>query len=265
MCIPLTPSEELRKKMSEKDSAQNVIQSYRKRQNMAQKAPMIFGLAALLLIVGAGVLIFWLTNPEVPGVALFATETPTPTETSTETPTTTPTLTPTVTETPEPTETPTPSLTPTASGPWVYTVEETDFGLSTIAVKFNTDIPTLLALNPTIDPATLVIYVGQEIIIPAPDTKLPTGTPIPQGFRGIIEHRVESGETLGELADRYLSTIDAILKENNLENQNVIPEGTILKIPVNLVTPVPTRTPGLATDLPQVPTSTATYTETPTQ
>jgi LysM repeat protein len=136
----------------------------------------------------------------------------------------------------------------------VYTVvEETDLGLSTIAVKFNTDIPTLLALNPSIDPATLVIYVGQEIIIPAPDTKLPTATPIPEGFRGTIEHRVESGETLGELADRYLSTIDAILAENDLENQNDIREGTILKIPVNIVTPVPTRTPGLATALPQGP------------
>ncbi len=254
--------------MSEKDSAQNVIQSYRKRQNMAQKAPMIFGLAALLLVVGAGVLIFWLAGPEVPSVSLFATETPTPTETATQTPTNTATLTPTVTETPEPTETPTPSLTPTASGPWVYTVEETDFGLSTIAVKFNTDIPTLLALNPSIDPATLVIYVGQEIIIPAPDTKLPTGTPIPEGFRGTIEHRVESGETLGELADRYLSTIDAILRENEIENQNDIREGTILKIPVNIITPVPTRTPGLETTvLPQVPTSTVqpTYTETPTE
>jgi type VI secretion system secreted protein VgrG len=253
--------------MSEKDSAQNVIESYRKRQNMAQKAPMIFGLAALLLIVGAGVLIFWLTGPEVPAVSLFSTETPTPTETATQTPTDTPTMTPTVTDTPEPTDTPTPTLTPTASGPWVYTVEETDFGLSTIAVKFNTDIPTLLALNPSIDPATLIIYVGQEIIIPAPDTKLPTSTPLPEGFRGTIEHRVESGETLGELADRYLSTIDAILRENNIENQNDIREGTILKIPVNIVTPVPTRTPGLATALPQVATSTVqpTFTETPTE
>jgi LysM repeat protein len=252
--------------MNDKDSAQNVIQSYRKRQSMAQKAPLIFGIAALLLIIGAGSLIFWLTGSDVPGASLFATETPTPTETPTQIPTNTPTFTPTVTNTPEPTETPTPSLTPTASGPWIYIVEETDFGLSTIATKFNTDIPTLLALNPSIDPTTLIIYVGQEIIIPAPDTQLPTATPIPIGWRGIIEHRVESGETLGELADRYLSTVDAIVEANDITNQNDLPEGMILKIPVNLITPVPTRTQSLATALPQVPTSTVqpTYTATPT-
>jgi LysM repeat protein len=250
--------------MNDKDSAQNVIQSYRKRQNMAQKAPLIFGIAALLLIIGAGALIFWLTGPDVPGVSLFATETPTPTDTPTQTPTNTPTFTPTVTDTPEPTETPTPTLTPTASGPFVYTVEETDLGLSTIATKFNTDIPTLLALNPSIDPTTLIIFVGQEIIIPAPDTQLPTATPIPVGWRGTIEYRVESGETLGELAERFNSTVDAIVQENNLTNQNELFEGMILKIPVNLVTPVPTRTEGAT--LPQAPTSTVqpTNTATPT-
>ena len=252
--------------MNDKDSAQNVIQSYRRRQNMAQKAPLIFGIAAILLIIGAGALIFWLTGPDVSGVSLFATETPTPTDTPTQTPTNTPTFTPTLTDTPEPSETPTPTLTPTASGPFVYTVEETDFGLSTIATKFNTDIPTLLALNPSIDPATLIIYVGQEIIIPAPDTQLPTATPIPAGWRGIIEYRVESGETLGELAERFNSTVDAIVQENNITNQNELFEGMILKIPVNLVTPVPTRTQGLGTSLPQAPTSTVqpTNTATPT-
>jgi LysM repeat protein len=250
--------------MNDKDSAQNVIQSYRKRQNMAQKAPLIFGIAAFLLIIGAGVLIFWLTGPDVSGVSLFATETPTPTDTPTETPTNTPTFTPTVTETPEPTETPTPTLTPTASGPFVYVVEETDLGLSTIAIKFNTDIPTLLALNPSIDPTTLIIFVGQEIIIPAPDTQLPTATPIPPGWRGTIEYRVESGETLGELAERFNSTVDAIVRENDLTNQNELFEGMLLRIPVNLVTPVPTRTEGAT--LPQAPTSTVepTNTATPT-
>jgi hypothetical protein len=64
--------------MSEKDSAQNVIQSYRKRQNMAQKAPMIFGLAALLLIVGAGVLIFWLTNQKYRGFRCLPQRLPPP-------------------------------------------------------------------------------------------------------------------------------------------------------------------------------------------
>src|SRR5512147_2805702 len=98
--------------MSYKDSAQNVIESYRKRQSMAQKAPLIFGLAALLLIVGAGVLIFWLANPGgMPGFLARSTETPTPTATLPPTSTATETPLPSETATlPPPTDTPTPTL-----------------------------------------------------------------------------------------------------------------------------------------------------------
>ena len=46
--------------MSDKENAQNVIEAYRKRQQAARKAPLLFGIMALLLIVGAAFLIFWL-------------------------------------------------------------------------------------------------------------------------------------------------------------------------------------------------------------
>jgi uncharacterized membrane protein YhiD involved in acid resistance len=41
--------------MSEKESAQSVIDSHRKRQNLGQKTPMVVMVgAAMLLIIGAG-------------------------------------------------------------------------------------------------------------------------------------------------------------------------------------------------------------------
>jgi LysM repeat protein len=44
------------------------------------------------------------------------------------------------------------------------------------------------------------------------------------------------------IADQFNSTIDAIKKENKIENENQIYPGQILIIPVNLVTPIPTAT-----------------------
>jgi len=52
------------------------------------------------------------------------------------------------------------------SGPFEYTVKEGDT-LDSIATRCGTDIPTLLSLNPSIDPRTLIIYVGQIILVPA--------------------------------------------------------------------------------------------------
>jgi LysM repeat protein len=237
--------------MSEKDSAQNVIESYRKRQSMAQKAPLIFGLAALLLIVGAGVLIFWLANPGgLPAFALRSTETPTPTVTNAPTFTATDTQPPTDTATlPPPTDTPTPTLTATAAGPFVYLVQEGDtlFG---IAEQFQVDLLTIYALNPSIDQANPVIRPNQEILIPSPDTKLPTATPIPPEFRGTIDYTVNAGDSLETIAARFFSTVDEILKANpTLENANDIRVGDKIKVPVNIATPVPTSTPGVSATL----------------
>src|SRR5512133_890524 len=103
--------------MSQKNSAQNIIQSYRKRQQMGPF--VIGGLAVVLVVVGLLVLVVWLTGPNKPGLALFAS----PTNTATVTP-----VTPTNTPTSKPTETLTPTITvtPTASGPFKYTVQEND-------------------------------------------------------------------------------------------------------------------------------------------
>jgi LysM repeat protein len=261
--------------MSEKEKPQNVIESYRKRQERAQRAPtIIFSVAAIILIVGAAYLIFWLTSEDgkLPTIKLpmFA-DTATPTSTNTITPspvppTATPTHTPT--EIP-PTDTPEPTNTPTLSGPVIYTAEEGD-NLYSIAEKFGVDILVLIEVNRDrleLDPANPVIRVGDQVLIPGPDTELPTPTPLPAGLpRGYkIEYMVKSGDTLELIAARFNSTVEDILETNeDLDDPNAIYIGQVLTIRINLVTAVPTEegtpppasTPGSIFTLTPEPTAT---------
>ena len=228
------------------------ISSYRRRQRMGPF--IVWGLAVLLAVVGAIILIIWLTGPNKPAIgSMFATETPTPTLTSTPTLTNTPTETPTVT--PTPTETPT----ATPSAPFLYKVQE-DESLATIAEKFQLGedgILLMLELNATVKANNGVIFVGQEIFIPNPDMRLPTATPIPPDLpRGTkVNYTVLPGDNLDLIAQKFNSTVEAIVEENGLENSNEIFVGDVLVIPVNLVTPVPTSTPGTPTETPS-PTAT---------
>lgn len=243
--------------MSDKEDPKNVIDTYRKRQQAAQRAPLMIGLAVVLLVIGAAVIIFWLLGPNRPAISLFATQTSTPTVTST--PTATPTITPTPTDTPTVTSTPTETVTPTASGPFVYEVIEGDT-LFDIAQRFGVDLFTLIAIN-NLDPNNPIIDIGDQLTIPGPDTELPTSTPLPDNLRPgtVISYFVQEGDTLAIIAERFNSTIDAIVEENELANPNDIYIGQRLEIPVNLVTPVPTSTSG-PTTTPVAPSATSTTT-----
>lgn len=223
--------------MSDKDSAQDVIDSYRKRRQST--TPFLIGAAAIILIaVGVVVLILWLTGSNGPSFSFMSSPTPTPTETAT--PTATATVTPTATNTPTITTTPTASATPTASGPFIYVVAEGDT-LDSIAANFSVDVLTLMALNNMTDS---LIRVGDELLIPNPDLALDTPTPIPTGFRGTIEYRIAVGDSLELIAQRYFSTVESILEENeDLDNANEIFVGQIILVRVNIATPVPTNTP----------------------
>jgi LysM repeat protein len=243
--------------MSDKETAQNVIESYRKRQQAAKRAPLVIGIAALLLIAGAAIIIFWVMGSGMPQIALFATDTPTPTETAT--PTATATVTPTPTQTPTVTVTPTESLTPTASGPFLYQVEEGD-SLWAIAERFGVDLLVLITVN-NLDPNSPNIQVGDQLTIPAPDTSLPSATPLPENVpRGtLIDYQVQLGDSILSIALAFNSTVESILEENEIENENEIFVGQVLVVPVNLVTPLPTETPTATqsgTPLPVFPSST---------
>ncbi|MEW5938387.1 MAG: LysM domain-containing protein [Chloroflexota bacterium] len=246
-------------------STANTIQSFRKRRQ--SRGPVMFYLlAALLVVAGVIVLVLWLTGPSKPLASMFATDTPTPTVTFTVTGTPMPTATSTETLTPTITSTATPSA------PFQYTVQEGD-SLFSIAEKFglgDDGIQLILELNPAIRENGGVIFPGQIIWIPNPDLHLPTATPIPPDLpRGTkIEYTVQPGDTLEGIAQRFNSTVEAIMEENDIEDPNTINVGDVLIIPVNIVTPTATRPPSSTPGTPSPPvlnfsTSTPTGTKAP--
>ena len=191
------------------------------------------GLSLLLIAGGLYVTTTWVSAGG-PG-ALFPSDTPTPSITPT------PSNTPTITMTP--TETAPPS-TPTASAPFLYSVELGDT-LVSIADKFDVDFIIIMLLNGLNNDS--VLFVGQEMIIPDPNMEIPSPTPIPEGLpRGFeIEYFVLPGDTLAGIASRFLSTEDAIIQANDLENPDQVFVGQILLVPINLITitPGPSPTP----------------------
>ena len=226
-------------------------------------------IALAVLLVGGGLYLIGsaLIGPGKPISNWLATDTPTPTVTFTPTSTSTPTLTPTETLTPTITNTSTPSA------PFKYTVQEGDY-LATIVEKFGLGpdgIALIILLNPfsadgvdfSIDPTTSIVYPGQVIWIPNPGMPLPTATLVPADLpRGTkLTYIVQAGDTLGGIAAKFNSTIDAIVKENKLDNPNALFVGQQLIIPANIVTPTATRPP---TSTPGTPAFGATPTFTPT-
>jgi len=218
-----------------KPNTTNVLNSYRKRRQIFKGQFVIYGAAALLLILGIVIVVRSTAGGSNPISGLFPSDTPTATLTFTPTNTVTPSLTPTETLTP------TITLTPTQSGPISYTILEGEL-LEQIAEKFNlgTDgVPLILEYNPVIAENEGQYYSGQTIIIPPPGSILKTPTPIPASIRQ-IEYSVLPGDTLAGIAAKFNSKQDQIVTLNNIENANALQAGQILKIPVNLVTSTPT-------------------------
>lgn len=102
-----------------------------------------------------------------------------------------------------------------------------------------------------------LIFVGQRLIIPVGGTTppvvptanpgSPTATPAPAGGT----YTVQRGDTLGRIATRFNTTVQAIASLNGIANPNRIFAGQVLKIPGGGTTPtqptpvVPVSTPGV--------------------
>lgn len=109
-----------------------------------------------------------------------------------------------------------------------YSIQKGDT-YSTIAPKFGVTVKALQAANPTIDPAKL--QIGKKIIIPAPTAAAaPSAAPVVDTATGETLYTVKSGDTLGEIAKQFHTTVKAIQSANGLADTR-IKVGQKLKIP----------------------------------
>ena len=95
-----------------------------------------------------------------------------------------------------------------------YTVQAGDT-LWSIAGAYQTDISTLIALNPDVEP---------ERLRPGTDLK------VISDFRGIV-YRVQEGDTLQRISAAYLSPLEQIMQVNQLTDPSDLKTGDLLFLP----------------------------------
>ena len=105
------------------------------------------------------------------------------------------------------------------STPNSYTVQKGD-SLYSIANKFGTTVDELKKLN---NLTSNVLNIAQVL-------KIPTTTSEPEQEQTVIKYQVVSGDSLYKIANKYNTSVDAIKKLNNLNN-NLLSIGQILSIP----------------------------------
>jgi LysM repeat protein len=107
-----------------------------------------------------------------------------------------------------------------------YTIKKGDtFYL--LGNRFNSSVSDISSMNPKLDPYNLIIRSK---------IKLPVGP-------GIDIHHVKKGDTLGNIATYYNSSVYLISEKNYIVNPNLIYPGDILAIPPFKQPPAPETTP----------------------
>ncbi|HEX3044483.1 MAG TPA: LysM domain-containing protein [Bacillota bacterium] len=114
---------------------------------------------------------------------------------------------------------PRPGTCPAGRTPYIIRAGDTLFSL---AERFGTTVAAILAANPGLDPNAL--RIGQNICIPGvlPPTGCPTGT---------TTYTIRAGDTLFSLAQRFGTTVAAILAANPGLNPNALRIGQNICIP----------------------------------
>lgn len=84
-----------------------------------------------------------------------------------------------------------------------------------------------------------ILHPGDVLIIPSGGLIAATPLSLPV----TITHKVQPGETLSGIAERYGIPVERIMEANGIQDPSLIREGQELVIPLGTPTPVPTFTP----------------------
>ncbi len=114
------------------------------------------------------------------------------------------------------------SVTP-PSGATTYTVQRND-NLTEIAARFGTTVAELVRLNNIANPN--LIYPGQVLII-----RENGGSVTPPS--GAVTYTVQRNDNLTEIANRFGTTVNELVRLNNIANPNLIYPGQVLIIREN--------------------------------
>ncbi len=117
-----------------------------------------------------------------------------------------------------PKDTPQPGKCP--PGTMSYTIKSGDTFYK-LAQRYNTTVEAIIAVNPGVDPNNL--QIGQVICIPTEDSgECPAGT---------MPYTIKSGDTFYKLAQRYNTTVEAIMEANPGVDPNNLQIGQVICIP----------------------------------
>lgn len=99
----------------------------------------------------------------------------------------------------------------------IYIVQPGDT-LGDIAFRYGVTVPALLRLNRLEDPD--VLYAGQELRVPRAMSR-------PGAW-----HEVQPGETLFSIAEEYDTTVDELIRLNDIRTPSLIYPGERIRLPV---------------------------------
>jgi len=201
-----------------------------------------------LVVLALLALTFWFMEPTL---GMLAEPTPTVTHTLW--------LTPTSTHTPLPSTTPTWTATPTATPFCVTRIVGEGDTLSLLADRFQTTMDAIRRNNGLTSDA---LTPGQRLCIPIQPEVALSLTPPPTATPTQIVHTVQKGDNLGSIAQRFGTSVELIIKANDLTEKSILQPGQKLVIVQEYHTPTPV--PPTLTDTPTVVPPTITPTVTPT-
>jgi lysozyme len=121
----------------------------------------------------------------------------------------------------------------TTTGERIHVVRQGDT-LRSIADLYQTTWQAIAARNALANPNR--IYVGQRLVIPAPNTNV---------NQTVRTYTVQAGDNLTAIANRYNTTVQALAVTNNLTTSSVLYVGQVLQLPAQGGVIAPPRTPAV--------------------